>query len=463
MRTLSLLRPFSPLLTLAIFAALPLGGGALVGACSPGAFDDLRAEAGVVVAEAPDGYGRSNYGSVLASFGGPLVGVRVSRLAVSADADSQVRVYAAWTGTTVQLDPAMFDVCTHPGDCEASYGSSLAGLTSWRGESLCVVIGAPTSDLLLVSCENSPTHSVERVDGPANSRFGESVVALPSGALLVGAPQGGTGGNGTIFVATDLAGVAEVALPAVSLTGVTRVGTRVAAAGTTGGGALAAITASGSTHRRVIVAELDSANVATLLACLEPDVANPAYGSVVAVGNLVGGDDIPDVVVADDPTQPARREEVRIYDGAELRAAAGACPAAVAPTVVACATMRGVACAGSGFGTSLAIGDVDGDGDGDLAIGAPTATFDGVSNSGVVWLIPGNGLTLEATGADVLTDGEPVSSARLGTSVVMVESRDDRYEIAAGAPGVSEVFVFLCSGLAGDGVSAGPHCIPAAP
>jgi hypothetical protein len=180
---------------------------------------------------------------------------------------------------------------------------------------------------------------------------------------------------------------------------------------------------------------------------------------VLAVGDVVG-DDTPDVVVGDDPASVLRREEVRVYDGAALLAAGGACPALVEPAVIACVDHRGVACAGSGFGTSLAMGDVDGDGDGDLAIGAPEATVEGEAQAGAVWLVPGNGDALEASGADVLTASTPEVSARLGASVAMLATRA-RSEVVAGAPGSAEVYVFGCSGLAGDGPSIGPRCIPA--
>lgn len=456
------LRPgaLSASLSALLYTTTALGGAALLGACNPGVFDDLRDDANILVAEAPDGYARAGFGSVLASFGGPLVGVRVSRLAASAGADSGVRVYAAWTGSALRVDPAAYDVCKDPGDCEAGAGESLAGLTSWRGEALCVATGAPAAGKVLVRCEDSPTMAIERISGPSGGQFGASLAGLPSGDLLVGAPFAGTSGLGAVFVAGSSGSLVEVDLLAARTGGVTRLGANLAVAPTGAGGALAAITASGSMHRRVIVTELDAAGASTWFTCL--DDPGEAFGAVVAVGRLVGADDVPDVVVADDPTQPSHRDEVRIYDGAALRAAPGECPTSVTPTVVACASARGVVCAGSGFGTALAIGDVDGDGDGDLAVGAPNATFEGVADAGGVWLIPGNGTTLEATGADVLTDGEPSSSARLGTSLAMVESRDGRFEVAAGAPGASAVFLFACSGLAGDGVTAGPRCIPAA-
>lgn len=475
MRDFSLLRGPFTLRAVVLCTICVIADTTLVGACSPGAFDELRDGAGVLVAEAPDGYARSGFGSVLTSFGGPLDGVRVSRLAASAGADSQIRVYAAWTGTNVLLDPAAYDVCKDAGHCEPGAGASLTGVIGWLGGSLCVASGAPRSDRVLVRCDDSAAMSVTQVQPPPGTlgaEFGAALAGLPSGALLVGAPQGGTGGVGTVFLASDLGTTTELPFGAARGTGVTQVGAQLAAAPTSAGGALAAITASGGTRRRVIVVELDAAGTATLLACLED--TGSAFGSVVAVGVLVGGDDVPDVVVADDPGQLVRREEVRVYDGALLRAAGGACPAAVAPTIVACADTRGVACAGSGFGASLAIGDVDGDGDGDLAVGAPDATFRAVAQSGAVWLVPGDRTALDPAGADVLTDSEPVSSARLGASVAMVESRDApprspprlgdyarRSEVAAGAPGVAEVLVFLCSGLSGDGLSAGPLCIPA--
>jgi len=459
----------------ALGAAALAWGTALFGACNPAAFDDLRDEAGIVVAEAPDGYARGGYGSVVASFSGVLGGMQVSRLAASAGADSQTRVYTAWTGSDLRMDPAAFDLCKDPGDCQAGAGESLSGLSSWRRQALCVATGAPASDLVLVRCEDSPSMSIESVPGPSGTQFGASI-AVVGNLMFVGAPQA-NGGTGAVYAVNTATGVVlpEIALPAAFTTGVTRIGTQIAAAPLPLGGSYLVITAPGTARRRVLVVELDDAGVATPRACLEDlDDANPAFGSVVAVGTLVGFDNIPDVVIADDPSLPGRREEVRIYDGGLVGAASGECPASsFSYDILPCSDARGVACLDSGFGSSIAIGDVDGDGDGDLAIGAPEATFDGVSRSGAVWLVPGNGMTLESTGADVLTDSEPATSARLGTSVAMVETRTNpmppglrgeyaqRSEVAAGAPGSAEVFVFACSGLAGDGVAAGPRCIPA--
>ena len=460
----------------ALGAAALACGTALFAACNPAAFDELRDEAGIVVAEAPDGYARAGYGSVIASFTGVLGGVSVSRLAASAGADSQTRVYTAWTGSALQMDPAAYDLCKDPGDCEAGAGESLSGLTSWRGQALCVAVGGPASDLVLVRCEDSPSMSIERVMGPSGTQFGASI-AVVGDLMFVGAPQA-NGGTGAVYAVNTATGVVlpEIALPSAFTAGVTRIGTQIAAAALPLGGAFLVITAPGTARRRVLVVEVNAdATVATPRACLEDlDDANPAFGSVVAVGTLVGFDNVPDVVIADDPSLPSRREEVRIYDGGLVGAASGECPASsFSYDILPCTDARGVACLGSGFGSSIAIGDVDGDGDGDLAIGAPEATFDGVSRSGAVWLVPGNGMTLESTGADVLTDSEPATSARLGTSVAMVETRTNpmspgmrgeyaqRSEVAAGAPGSAEVFVFACSGLSGDGVTAGPRCIPA--
>ncbi len=446
-----------------ILRRAPLGLGAALalalGACDPTVFDRLSDDTGVRVAEVPDSYARAAYGAVVATFEGEVGGTRVTRLAASAGADSEVRVYAGWTGDAIALEPAVYDLCRDPADCEAGAGAALAGLPLWRGEALCGVVGAPGASAVLIRCESAASAGIERVMGPEGGRFGASLAALPGGRLLVGAP--GTTGN--VFVVDAFRGVRNLdadparILAPVRTPGVAGLGEHVAAAPLAGGGALAAVTAVDGEPRRVAVVELDAAGEGTLRACLEG--ASATFGSVIAVGDVVG-DGTPDLVVGDDPTRRERRDQVRVYDGAALLAADGTCPTPVEPMIVSCVDHRGVACAGSGFGSALAIGDVDGDGDGDLAVGAPEATFEGAAQSGAVWLIPGNGSALEASGADVLTASTPEPSARLGTSVAMLATRG-RHEVVAGSPGTAEVYVFACSGLAGDGPPVGPRCVPA--
>jgi hypothetical protein len=439
----------------AVHAAL--GGALALGltACDPTVFDELADDTGVRVAEVPGGYARAGFGGVVATYVGRVGDVPVTRLAASAGADSQIRVYTGWTGETIALEPAAFDTCLEATDCERGSGASLTGLPRWRDQPLCVAFGAPAASAVLLRCEGVALGTTERLRGPADSRFGEAIAALPGERLLVGAPFGA----GNVFVVDAARGARTIAtaLEAARADGVAEFGAALAAGARADGSALAAIAAPSGALRRVAVVSLDPMGEATLAACLE-DAAGP-FGDVLAVGDVVG-DDTPDVVVGDDPASVLRREEVRVYDGAALLAAGGACPALVEPAVIACVDHRGVACAGSGFGTSLAMGDVDGDGDGDLAIGAPEATVEGEAQAGAVWLVPGNGDALEASGADVLTASTPEVSARLGASVAMLATRA-RSEVVAGAPGSAEVYVFGCSGLAGDGPSIGPRCIPA--
>jgi hypothetical protein len=440
-----------------------VGGAFALGlsACDPTVFDELADDTGVRVAEVPGGYARAGFGAVVATYGGRVGEVPVTRLAASAGADSQVRVYTGWTGETIALEPAAYDTCLEATDCERGAGASLTGLPRWRDQPLCVAFGAPAASTVLLRCEGVTSATIERLGGPVGSRFGASVAALPGERLLVGAPFGA----GNVFVVDAARGVRTIAtaLEPARADGVAEYGAAVAAGALPDGSplpdgsALAAIAAPSGALRRVAVVSLDPMGEATLAACLE-DAAGP-FGDVLAVGDVVG-DDTPDVVVGDDPASVLRREEVRVYDGAALLAAGGACPALVEPAVIACVDHRGVACAGSGFGTSLAIGDVDGDGDGDLAVGAPEATVEGEAQAGAVWLVPGNGDALEASGADVLTASTPETAARLGASVAMLATRA-RSEVVAGSPGSAEVYVFGCSGLAGDGPSVGPRCIPA--
>jgi hypothetical protein len=439
-------------------AARAIAGGALalgLGACDPTVFDALADDTGVRVAEVPGGYARAGYGSVVATYEGRVGEVPVTRLAASAGADSQVRVYTGWTGETIALEPAAYDTCLEATDCERGAGASLTGLPRWRDQPLCVAFGAPAASAVLLRCEGVTSDTIERLRGPVDSRFGASIAALPGERLLVGAPFGA----GNVFVVDAAFGTRTIAtaLEAARADGVAEYGAVVAAGALPDGSALAAIAAPSGALRRVAVVSLDPMGEATLAACVE-DAAGP-FGEVLAVGDVVG-DDTPDLVIGDDPASVLRRDEVRVYDGAALLAAGGVCPAMVEPDVIACVDHRGVACAGSGFGTSLAIGDVDGDGDGDLAVGAPEATVEGEARAGAVWLVPGNGDALEATGADVLTASTPEVSARLGASVAMLATRA-RSEVVAGAPGSAEVYVFGCSGLAGDGPSIGPRCIPA--
>jgi hypothetical protein len=321
-----------------------------------------------------------------------------------------------------------------------------------------VALGAPTSNALIVRCEEMP-EVIERVSGPEASEFGHALAVLPAGyaagELLASAPGGGAG---AVYRVSAAGGLVQLDLSAATDGGVMRLGETLAVAGLPAGEALLATRAHRPDGRRVVVARLDAAGAATVVACLDGPVA---FGGALALGD-VDSDGTPDLLLGDAGDQPTRVETVQLYDGAALLAAGGCTGTPPAPRVIACAETRGVACEGSGYGSALAIGDLDGDGDGDLVIGAPTATVRGAAQAGAVFALPtGPGGMPDATAADALTASTPEANARLGATVVVFRSRG-RDEVAAGAPGSDEVFVFPCSGLPGDGPEVGERCIPPA-
>jgi hypothetical protein len=435
---------------------------AVLHACDPTVFDDLRDDAPVRVVEAPGAYPRGGFGGTLTTWAATTMdGTPVARLAVGAGADTPTYVYAAWDGQGIALDPALARHCDEAGECELGAGAAMAGVPTWRGRRSCLALGAPTSSFILVRCEDMP-EVIERVAGPVSSEFGAAIAALPlgyaPGELLASAPLAGAGLTGAVYRVSAAGGVVPLDLSAGTVGGVSGLGEALVAAALPGGEALLAARARTGTGRRVVVARLDAAGAATVVSCLD----GPAgFGGAMALGD-VDADGTPDLVLGDAADLPSRAESVALYDGAALLAAGGCPGAPPAPRVLACQEARGVACAGSGFGASLAIGDLDGDGDGDLVVGAATATVRGASQAGAVFLIPtGAGGLPDPAMADALTASTPEASARLGAAVAVFRSRG-RDEVVAGAPGSDEVFVFPCSGLPGDGPEVGERCIPPA-
>lgn len=135
-----------------------------------------------------------------------------------------------------------------------------------------------------------------------------------------------------------------------------------------------------------------------------------------------------------------------------------------ATQTIACpAVDANASCTGAGFGADIAMGDLDHDGIGDLVVGAPNATVDGAANAGGIWVLKG-AADLSFTGVRVLYPAGLAADARLGSQVEILQTNlnlpgQERDEVLGGAPGVTETYLFLCTGIPGDEAVSGNRCL----
>lgn len=176
---------------------------------------------------------------------------------------------------------------------------------------------------------------------------------------------------------------------------------------------------------------------------------NPGLGDTMVTGD-VDGDGEDDVIVRDGT-------QVRVFLGKDrprtpVTMECGASWSA-SPYVFACEEARSVAnCSDSDFGRSIAVGDLDGDGRPDVAVGAPYAMTDGISQSGAVLLF--TPLASNAV-ADARYLGHPIANAAFGWAMAIgaVGGQDT---LAVGARGAAKTYVQWCTGLPGS--PGGPRC-----
>src|SRR5690606_20593660 len=192
-----------------------------------------------------------------------------------------------------------------------------------------------------------------------------------------------------------------------------------------------------------------------LLGCVD----GPAgFGGALALGDLTGEGE-PELVVGQSLGAPGRADAASIFPLAGFVAGAG-CAARddsddPAGETLACPDELGVSCAGSGFGSALAIGDVNADMLGDLLVGAPLATLGDAEGAGAAFLFAGELGGVASAISDeytLLVDSQPNAGAHVGTAVAMAVSHlgvsaPTRTEPVVSAPGERKLLVFLCTEL----------------
>jgi hypothetical protein len=461
--------------------AVLLAAGALTGC--PGAFDDLEDEAPIRVYGIPDDFRGSRYGSVVAAFSGELPdGRAASRVVASGGADTSFEVLPIWTGG-LDLGPPVFQGCERTA-CRAGAGTAFAGLPVFTSPSnleeqrLCVLVTAPSSagQQPHVLCETR-TGVLDGLGATVgNVGLGESVVGLapgnPVGLALLGAPRTAMGRGGVFALRSDgedatIWPTDEIDLSAAQPSPSAGLGRQVATAPMPDGRSLLATTDHG--RSRVVVAALsdggDQVDVEVLGCIGAPQGAPPTFGSALAVGDVTG-DAFPDIIVGGEAPEhaPAR---VYAFGGASLTAAVGCDAGDTAPAAqvtLECTGvldgLRGVSCAGSAFGTTVAVGDVTGDGVAEVMVGAPRATVNGESEAGAVYVFD---MAAPLDHLEVLTHSRPEERDHLGaalTTVLTDPGGNPRAEVVAGMPGANRVVIFLCTGLEGDTPEVGTRCVP---
>ncbi len=432
--------------------------------CDPGVFGDLESGASTHVLDSPGGFREGAFGLRIASIRAPFgTGIEATRVAAAGGTGSGFGIYSMWTGAMLDMG-LKAEGCDDPADnCPVSFGTDVAGIPSWNGDGACFVFTAPDAvggPETRVICEGSSGGSVIKDAAvPVADELGRSVAGIPVandpvGVAFIGAP-GASAQAGALYRLTDFAPThTPVALPAsIALAAGDRFGDAMAAGvDPATSDVLLAVTASGADRVYVLALRDEPAGLGVdLLACLD---GGEGFGGALAFGDLTGEGD-PELVVGEAADAVGRTDTVAVFALADLTGEAG-CGIAPAPpvTTVTCPTGLGVECAGSGFGSSLAIGDVDADAVGDLLIGAPGATVEGEPNAGAAFLLSGSmaGLSTLGETKDVLVDSDPETNARLGTAVAMVGSHIgisamERTEPVASVPGEGKLFYFLCSEL----------------
>lgn len=477
--------------------------------CNWTTFDDLVDEAAIRVYDAPDGYRKTGFGSVVTSLElDPGTAEASSRFMASAGSDSPIVFRTVWANDAPSNSSSMR--CDKKSDCAKGngVGSALIPFPLWAADTPrpmrgCVL--APALPNFYVFCESATSTNHNRkfeIDDvlaektsvrfsgaglPERHPLGVALIGAHAIRDLTGAPI-----NGTLFYQPDFLGKDTGEIPPNRRLDLVDPGTqRPFAEGEAAGDygyAVAVhplstselmIAVSQPSHNRVIVAVYDEkleppegmsqaaqhSFRARTRACIEsPDASLKGFGKVLALGDI-NDDGLPELFTGIDPTDGlnGKKQSLYMYPGTGLPAfdaETTQCPPwGEAPVDVACSDGP---CSGSGFGAALAVGDVDGDLFNDLIVGAPLADIDGLTDAGTVWIIPGSKDSGDTRGLDFsrmthLSASSQKDHGRLGASVAALRTRG-RHEPVAGAPGEDQVYVFMCTKL--EDFAPSTKCLP---
>ncbi|MBI5491179.1 MAG: FG-GAP repeat protein [Deltaproteobacteria bacterium] len=427
----------------------------------------------------PSGYQRSGFGAVVAAAeedlgadGGPT-----TLVAASAGLGSATETYHWATSDGLQSDPHLLGLCSPLGDpvddvdpetwgtCEDSgTGAALLWIPSFRfpGDPVdcagALLVGQPLAaefdaGRVAVLCpQTERTFGLDR-GSTGSAHFGRALALVPAS----GGPLVAVGAVGAVWVSDGpLAPATTFATTAVAGVNTDSFGLVLAGGATADDQGYLAVGAStvgqvDPRPSRIVLLRTDplsaDPDMFRAAACLE-DVPQSPLGSALLAHDFDGDGN-------DELVYRSGVPDVRIADGAAIEALAGLggdptpcgfdAPAG-APLVCPTSDEFGVACSDE-FGAALAAGDINLDGRDELLVGDPGATVAGAGRAGAVHIFENDGTGWERTGA--LFDASPESGARMGTSIAVAPVRG-RPEPFVGSAGSGEVFVFYCSGLAGD-------------
>ncbi|MBO6933647.1 MAG: VCBS repeat-containing protein [Deltaproteobacteria bacterium] len=410
------------------------------------------------------------FGLVLDGYAGQSAsGIPVSRIVATAGPGSGHVAIGVWDGDGDRPREAIFDGCEELTDCERTIGTDVIGFPLWNGMRDCVMTSAAEERAVRIQCE-SDSSMILRLAVPGTAGFGTALAAIPAnngaGVALIGAPEPGMVAESGELWKIVAGEVSPIQLTVGGDSGIgagAQLGAALSAAELPSGDVMVAASAPGASRVVVFRLPADPTDLALeTLGCVDATVVRPPgsdvmLGGAMAVGD-VDGDGTPDLVLGD----PAANR-LSIVTGTSLTGAVGC----VDPSTVDDPTSTRIDCASvdapsvdtcGSFGAAVEIGDVNGDGIGDAVVGAPSSTVNGDADAGAVYTIPGSTGGLDASGGKGLGMSQTEPDMRLGEALATVPSQLTgavRDEVVAAAPGDARLFLFWCSGVAGDDAAEG--------